>query len=76
MIRTLETKFGEITLRSAMLDIDGTNLEEGIEIKLEGELIGEVIGGDIYEVEEMSTDEIEAFVMKYSDRVLGIDYNI
>ena len=76
MIRTLETKFGEITLRSAMFDIDGTNLEEGIEIKLEGELIGEVIGGDIYEVEEMSTDDVEAFVMKYSDRVLGIDYNI
>ena len=67
MTRTLETKFGEITLRSAMLDIDGTNLEEGIEVKLDGEIIGEVIGGNIYEIEEMSTKEIEAFVTKYCE---------
>jgi hypothetical protein len=56
MESTLETQYGTVVIRNAMLDTDGTNLADGIEIKLDGVLIGEVIGQrfdkDDYEEEE------------------------
>ena len=39
---TFESKrFGEVTIRDCMLETNGTNLEEGIEVKVDGELMTE-----------------------------------
>jgi len=68
MEKTFDTKFGEILLRKAMIDTDGTNLESGIEIKLDDELIGEVLGSSFdFEDEDTTIEEIEDFVEKYVD---------
>jgi hypothetical protein len=62
MEKTFSTKFGEISLRGAMIDVNGTDLVEGVEIKLEGELVGEVLGRCFSEVEDMSIKQVEKFV--------------
>lgn len=56
MIKVVETEIGEVELRNAMIDLDGTNLEEGVEIKLGGEymhFIGQVDLNDEEEVEQV-----------------------
>ena len=60
MEKTFKTKFGKISLRTAMLETDGTNLEEGVEIKLDGKLIGEAFGWR--NVEGMTVEEAEEFL--------------
>ncbi len=65
MEKTFDTKFGEISLRTAIFETDSTNLEEGVEIKLDGKLIGEAFGWR--DVEEMTVKEVEAFVEKHCD---------
>lgn len=60
MEKTFETKFGEITLRDVMIDTDGTNLESGIEVKLDGEVIGELI--DLEFDEDTTVEEVEEMV--------------
>lgn len=67
MQKTFDTAIGEVTLRGAMIDINGTDLVSGVEIKLDGELIGEVFGVSFYQVEDMSTKEVETFVKKHCD---------
>jgi hypothetical protein len=39
-----DTKYGEVTLRNAMIDVDGTNLEEGLELYLDGEYVNDMTG--------------------------------
>jgi len=53
--------YGDIIVRQAMFDVDGTNLEEGIEIKLDdtGELI-ELYGS--YDISELSVDELNKVI--------------
>ena len=56
MIKVVETEIGEVELRNAMIDLDGTNLEEGVEIKLGGEymhFVGHVDLEDEEEVEQL-----------------------
>ena len=67
MEKTAETKFGTVTLRGAMIDTDGTNLADGIEIKIDGILVNEVIGVTFGEVEDMSDEEVEDFVDRHCD---------
>jgi hypothetical protein len=67
MKRNFETKFGTITLQNAMFDIDGTNLEEGVEIKLDGDLIGEAYGYFDFGDDDITIEEIEEYVVKNSD---------
>lgn len=62
MEKTFDTKFGEVSLRGAMLDINGTDLVEGVEIKIEGVLSGEVAGRAFSSVSDMSIKEVEKFV--------------
>lgn len=56
-----ETDFGTVIVRNAMLDIDGTNLDDGVEIKneLNGVLI-ELQGHR--DVEDFSADELEELI--------------
>ena len=67
MEKTFDTAFGEVTLRGAMIDINGTDLVSGVEIKLDGELIAEVLGASFYHVKDMTIEEVEEFVEKHCD---------
>ncbi len=67
MEKTFDTNIGEVSLRGAMIDTDGTTLEDGVEIKLDGKLIGEVIGITFSQVEDMTEEEVEKFVEKHCD---------
>jgi len=63
MEKTFNTKFGEILLRNAMIDTNGTDLADGIEIKLDDELVGEVINYSFDFMDEDTTlEEVEDFV--------------
>jgi hypothetical protein len=66
MERTLDTKYGQVTLRGAMLDVDGTNLIDGIEIKIDDMLIAEVYGKTFSEVVDMTTLEVESLIEKHT----------
>jgi hypothetical protein len=62
MTKTFNTKYGIATLRFAMFDINGTDLVEGIEVKLDDVLIGEVYGFSFDQIEDMSISEVENFI--------------
>lgn len=62
MTKSFDTKYGIVKIRPAMFDIDGTNLEEGIEVKLDDVLIGEVFGYSFNQVEDMTIAEVEQFI--------------
>lgn len=53
-----DTKYGEVTLRNAMIDIDGTNLEEGVEVYLDGEYVNDMTGATPAS-EETTVEEAE-----------------
>lgn len=61
MTKTFNTNLGKVTLRSAMLDINGTDLVEGVVIKIDGKLAGEVVGIDFDDVKDMTIKEVEKF---------------
>ena len=69
MEKTFDTKFGEVTLRGAMIDTDGTNLSDGIEVKIEGKLISEVLDRTFCSVEDMTVKEVEEFVEENCDTI-------
>lgn len=52
--------FGTVTVRNAMFDIDGTTLEEGIEIKGDDVELIEIYG--YRDVEEMSVEDVETLI--------------
>jgi hypothetical protein len=54
-----DTKYGEVTLRNAMIDIDGTNLEEGVELYLDGEYVNDMAGFGITIDEETTVEKAE-----------------
>lgn len=56
------TVHGELIIRSAMLDVDGTNLENGLEFKLDGKLIGETIGDNLDRFELMELEDVEKHI--------------
>lgn len=58
--RIVETSYGEVELRNVMIDIDGTNLTEGIEI--EGDEIGIIDVYGYYDIDELSVEEIEELI--------------
>lgn len=62
MEKVFDTKYGEVTVRNAMFDTDGTNLDEGIELK--GDEIGlmEVYG--YRDIEDMTEEEVEIIIFK------------
>jgi len=67
MERIVETKFGKITLRGAMIGTDGTNLSDAVEIKLDDELIGEAIGYTFSYVSDMDVEQVEEFVKDHCE---------
>lgn len=61
MEKTFETKYGEVILRNAMIDVDGTNLVDGVEVKVDGHLVGEILDSHL-DFEEMTIKEVETLV--------------
>jgi hypothetical protein len=61
MTKEVESTIGEITVRNAMIDIDGTNLQEGVEIVQDGVVINEWLGYVDLDDEE----EVEKLLMHF-----------
>jgi len=58
MKKTFETSHGKVQVRDAMIDTDGTNLEEGVEVKLDGKLITEIWNIHVREINKDNIEEI------------------
>lgn len=57
MSKIIETKdYGKVEIRNAMFDIDGTTLEEGVEIK--GDEIGLIELYGWIDIDELSSDKV------------------
>jgi hypothetical protein len=59
-----ETSIGEVIFRTAIIDVNGTDLVEGIELVLDGTLEREIFGYYIHDFEEMTIEEVEEFLKK------------
>lgn len=66
MEKTFYTIYGKVKLRKAMIDTDGTNLADGIEIKVNGKLKAEVLDINV-DFEEMTDEDAEVFVETHVD---------
>lgn len=62
----VETNYGHMEVIPRMLDTDGTNLESGVDVRLEGEFVGEVVGGSQY---FESVEALENWYLKHFDNV-------
>jgi len=60
----IETEFGYMEVTPSMIDTDGTNLEAGVDVRLDGEFVGDVIGGT-YMFD--SLEDLEEFYRKNFD---------
>lgn len=64
-MRTFETKdYGKVEVRIAMFDIDGTNLEEGVEIK--GDDIGLIELHGWRDISELSSKNVNELIKNKS----------
>lgn len=61
-MKLFNTIYGEVQVTPAMFDIDGTNLEEGIELKLldEGSEVIEVQG--YTDIDELTINDVENLI--------------
>jgi len=65
MTRNFDTEeYGNVSVRNAMLDTDGTNLVEGIEIRIGVSTLVEVQG--YQDLEELSVEEVEKLILENS----------
>ena len=64
MTVTRETSHGTVSVQTTMFGGDGTNLEEGLEIRVDGDLVHEEMGMYVssFEEDEMSDDELETYL--------------
>jgi hypothetical protein len=62
MTKKVETSIGEVELRNVMIDLDGTNLEEGVTVTSEGECIHEFVG----QVDLEDEEEVEQLLMHFN----------
>lgn len=61
--KIIESKYGEVEVRNAVFDVNGTDLVEGIEIK--GDDIGLIEIYGYYDVEDMDKKQVEKLIKKY-----------
>jgi hypothetical protein len=61
----VETKWGKIIIRDVVFDMDGTNLEDGLDIRLDGEVVGKAIGLTSRNFENMN--ELEEFIEEHAE---------
>ena len=65
MEKSFETKYGKVSLRTAVLDFSGT-LVDGIEVSIDDELVGEIVDSFI-DIDELSVEEVEELVENNCD---------
>jgi len=66
MSKIIETKdYGKVEIRNAMFDIDGTTLEEGVEIK--GDEIGLIELYGWIDIDELSSDKVNELLNQNKD---------
>ena len=56
MIRVIQSNNGTYKFKNVMLDLDGTNLDDGVDVYLDGEHIGELQG--YYDLEDYDGDKL------------------
>jgi len=61
----MNTKYGMAEFCHAICDTNGTDLIEIIEIKLDGELIGEMQYNEFDDFSDLSTKEVESILEKF-----------
>jgi hypothetical protein len=61
-MRTFETKYGTASLRFAMIEIGENSLEEGFELSIDGEYLG-----DVFEIDsdDITVEEVEELLAYY-----------
>lgn len=57
-MKTFDTSHGEVIINNAMIDIDGTNLESGVNIKLDNKTVIELIGHSEDDFELNNVEEL------------------
>ena len=63
MTKNFDTEtYGNVSVRNAMIDIDGTNLVEGIEISIGVSEMVEVAG--YHDLDELTADEVENLIIE------------
>jgi hypothetical protein len=64
MTVTRETSHGTITIQGVMFGGDGTNLEEGLEIRVDGDLVIEEMNmySHSFDEDAMSDEELETYL--------------
>lgn len=64
-MRAVETKYGLVNLRYALIEIDEHNLEEGIEVTVDGKYLGAVFNTSSFDVDEFPLEEVEKIVEEF-----------
>ncbi len=62
MENTFDTIHGKAVIKDVMIDTDGTNLADGVEIKIDGVVIAEIVGKSAEELNRLPVDEIEDLI--------------
>lgn len=60
MEKTFETKFGKVRLRNVMIDTNGTDLVDGIDVYLDDKWVKDRWG--YFDLEEMTIEEVEELI--------------
>jgi hypothetical protein len=58
MKKKFKTKFGNAVVSFAMIDTDGTNLEEGVDFNVDDKFVGDAIGLSLDNVNENNIEEL------------------
>ncbi len=62
-MKTFKTKYGTASLRFAMVEIGDNNLEEGFELSIEGEYLGDVFDIDLDDITVEQVEELLAYYL-------------
>ena len=65
MKKIFNTNYGIVEVRPAMFDVDGTTLEEGVEIK--GEELGLIELYGYRDIADLTTEEVEVLIGNYKE---------
>lgn len=61
---TKDTILGEVRIKNCVIDIDGRNLEEGVDIFIDEDWVMNIVGKEESDFSVMSIEEIEKFLIK------------
>ncbi len=61
MRKVIKTRFGEVTLRNVMLDLDGINLESGISLSFNEDIFAEISG---YLIDDFGNDKEDLVLLE------------